>query len=84
MALVHRPGSLQLQSLCSPPTNDYCLLTEVVAVHTEALPAGMTTYQVIFQAQNPTDFVTTVSEDVSNPKRGSKPRPPFTRISWAV
>ena len=49
------------------PTEDYCLLTEVVAEHTEGPLAGMTTYQVFLQALNPTDFVTSVSGDISNP-----------------
>ena len=53
---------------CAPlPTSEYCLLTEVVAEHTEGPLAGMTTYQVIFQALNPTDFVTSVSGDATFP-----------------
>lgn len=61
------PEACNFDPCAAPPTEDYCLLTEVVAVHTEGELAGMTTYRVLFQALNPTDFVTSVSGDVNNP-----------------
>jgi len=37
-----------------------CLFVETLAVHTDGNLAGMTTYRVYFQAEGPTDFVTSV------------------------
>ena len=49
------------------PIDDYCLVTEVVAAHTEGDLAGYTTYRVSIQTLNPTDFVTSVSGNSNNP-----------------
>ena len=49
--------------------DDYCLITEVVAAHTEGELAGLTTYRVSIQTLHPTDFVTSVSGNSILPTR---------------
>ena len=49
------------------PLDDYCAVTEVVATHTSGPLAGMTTYRVSVQTLHPTDFVTSVSGNATNP-----------------
>ena len=47
--------------------DDYCLITEVVADHTEGDLAGFTTYRVSIQTLHPTDFITSVSGNSNLP-----------------
>jgi len=49
------------------PLDDYCAVTEIVATHSSGALAGMTTYRVSIQTLHPTDFVTSVSGNSSNP-----------------
>ena len=51
------------------PITDYCLHTEVVAIHSTGALAGMTTYRVSIQTLYPTDFVTSVSGNAQHPAR---------------
>ena len=51
------------------PITDYCLHTEVVAIHSTGALAGMTTYRVSIQTLYPTDFVTSVSGNAQHPTR---------------
>ena len=55
------------ESVDPEPLDDYCALTEVVATHTSGPLAGMTTYRVSVQTLHPTDFVTSVSGNATNP-----------------
>ena len=47
--------------------NAPCLIVETVVEHTEGDLAGMTTYRVFFQAEMPTDFVTSVYGNLGTP-----------------
>ncbi len=49
------------------PLTEYCLLTEIVAVHTTGDLAGLTTYRVAIQTLSANDFVTSVSGNIDAP-----------------